>query len=195
MVKVYYLDISKLNMPNCSDFDSLPLSRKNYLLSINDKTLQKQSYYVFKLLIKALDLNGISHKNEFIVDNNIWQLKSKDISFSLSHSKNIVAVAISKDFIGLDVEKIDSKLTKVEKLFNLSKIDNSLENITKLWTEKESLYKLNSICNLNGEKINIEKEDCNFNSKLINDNDNFQYYITLSSVKNIQCNFTKMELI
>ena len=47
----------------------------------------------------------------------------------------------------------------------------------------------------NNKVINIEKEDCNFNSKLINDNDNFQYYITLSSVKNIQCNFTKMELI
>ena len=54
MINVYYLDISKLNMPNLIDINSLPVSRKNYILSINDKKAQKQSFYVFKLLLKRI---------------------------------------------------------------------------------------------------------------------------------------------
>lgn len=194
MINVYYLDIGKLNMPNLIDFNSLPLNRKNYILSINDKKIQKQSYYVFKLLLKVLQLNGIKNSSEFVVNDNIWQLKTKDINFSLSHSYNIVALATSADFVGIDVEKIDEKILKVEKLFNSISNDNSLNNLTRLWTEKESLYKLNSIINLKDNNIKINNENCFFNSMMVTDKDNFNYFITVSSVKNYKCKFIKMQL-
>lgn len=181
-------------MPNLIDFNSLPLNRKNYILSINDKKIQKQSYYVFKLLLKVLQLNGIKNSSEFVVNDNIWQLKTKDINFSLSHSYNIVALATSADFVGIDVEKIDEKILKVEKLFNSISNDNSLNNLTRLWTEKESLYKLNSIINLKDNNIKINNENCFFNSMMVTDKDNFNYFITVSSVKNYKCKFIKMQL-
>ena len=191
MLNVYYLDIEKLKVPNDIDLSLLPENRRQYILSINDTKRKKQSFYVWKLLEQVLTLNGIKFIDNFNVNNNIWQLKSNEIQFSLAHSDSIVAVAISNTFIGVDVEKISDKILKVGKLFKDNKLDNNVENLTKLWTEKESFYKLNSTYNLSANK-SLSNQKVFYNSKIICDNKNSKYYITTSTIENINCEFIEI---
>jgi phosphopantetheinyl transferase len=67
---------------------------------------------------------------------------------SISHAKDIVGIALSKDFkVGLDLETIRSKASVVAKKFLSDEegkqfnIENSTE-MTKVWSAKEVLYKL-----------------------------------------------------
>lgn len=142
MLKVYYSDIS-----NCVLDDNLiltlPHERKVYVSSINDKCRKKQSLFVWKLFEKALELNQIKIDKFNLLDSGEWVCLNSKIKFSLSHSKNIVAVSISDFNVGIDVEECSRKLLKVKNKFLLS--DNneelSLDLLAKLWTEKECKYK------------------------------------------------------
>jgi 4'-phosphopantetheinyl transferase EntD len=80
----------------------------------------------------------------------------KDEGFiSISHSKNIVGIAICKDFkLGLDIESIQSKIEKIKHKFlsdeERNELDcNSLEVLTMVWTGKESLYKVSGTNGIN----------------------------------------------
>ena len=72
-----------------------------------------------------------------------------DIQFSISHTKNAIAVAISRYPIGLDIEQIrhqsDSLVRKTMNLVEQQQIAESLQpdsTFTALWTQKEAVLKL-----------------------------------------------------
>ena len=67
---------------------------------------------------------------------------------SISHAKGVVGIAFSKDFsIGLDLEKVDSRMVKLSPKFLSSLESQTLDTrspleMTKVWSGKEALYKL-----------------------------------------------------
>lgn len=73
---------------------------------------------------------------------------SKDLELSISHSHDFSAIAISATKIGLDVEKIKSKVLKIAPRFmDVSHLDHLTEQekqqkATVVWGIKESIFKL-----------------------------------------------------
>ncbi|MBQ3597490.1 MAG: hypothetical protein II988_06770 [Clostridia bacterium] len=171
---IAYLDIGKVQDFNY-DFSIFPKIRENYINSISHEGRKKQSYFVFKLLIKILD--------KYFTDYNINSLKvldgkwffEKGPFFSFSHSNNIVAVAVSDDGpCVVDVEACSDKLLPFKKLNK--DVNSSKDELAIFWTERECRVKENSINN----HINIALFDV-FNNKYILSygfvsNDNIKFY-------------------
>ena len=68
---------------------------------------------------------------------------------SISHSFDYAAVVISDCSVGVDIEKLRSKISNVsskfinsEAIFINSNISTEIERLTAIWTTKEALYKL-----------------------------------------------------
>ena len=167
---VRYLDISRLNFDVDKMKDFCP-SRRDYVLSIKDIKRQKQSLYVWYLLLITLKEEGYKTENlKWSIDKNgKWFVENKSINFSLTHSNNIVAIIISDEGeVAIDVELCDEKVLAVAKLFNKPIDDLSIKDrikyATEQWTRKECLIKNQSVVN--------------FKTSTVLGLDNFEYILT-----------------
>lgn len=173
--KTYYCDISLAEVSNL-DLSSFPKERLQYVESISDPLRKKQSILVWKLLQYVFKLNGYINL-DFCQKNDKWVAYDSKISFSLSHSFNVVAVSICDNCsVGVDVERCDEKILKLSK--KLSTNDSNVDTLTRIWTEKESVYKC-------GEKYKTY-------SIFIFDNENYKYCLTTCT--NIKCDFINVDL-
>lgn len=176
MINVYisekFNNINKINCNNCNqkgkfnfDFSNdiivyitninnivsndLPLFEKDFIKSINnDKVIRqkKSAYGLLKIAVK--EILGINENFQNFAKTKQGKPYTSDYYFSISHSDNIVAVAISKCEIGIDIECIskDRKWDLLKrKIVNENEkniILNSAEEIISLWTKKEAYFKL-----------------------------------------------------
>ena len=130
-----------------------PQARQDEINTCASERVKRQKYYAWKLLAYALqdgfgvDINTLSFSKG---KNGKWT--SPSFSFSLSHSKDVVAVAISKNAIGVDVEKIvpekaeflEKTLTDDERKqwLSLESEPARIEYLFERWTKKESFFKI-----------------------------------------------------
>lgn len=173
-MKVYYCDISDLNIEDV-DYNSFSLLRKSYVESINDEKRKLQSVLVWKLLVYVLG----SDDNFVQAENGSWLDKTGKVIFSISHSNNVVVVAVSGNQVGVDVEMIKDSIVKIKRRFDFV-LDESLsvaENLTLAWTKEESKYKSNN-------------QD-NYFSKKIKDKYNNEYYVCACG-KDDDCEFVSV---
>lgn len=115
----------------------------------NEK-IQNQKFYVWKLLEFALQNSlSLDVKNLFFSkkDNGKWTLN--ECYFSLSHSGNLVAVAVSDMPVGIDIQKNESiKITpklldlvlSKEEILKYPHITN--EQLLEMWSIKECAFKM-----------------------------------------------------
>ena len=175
MVKVFYSDITNFEF-NQSEVDNFPMLRRDYVNNITDIERKRQSTFVWLLLQKALADMNVS--GTFSIDTKgKWHFVDNKIKFSLSHSHNMVAVAIGlTECLGIDVERCSEKVLKLQSKLGEYKQNNlsNVEYITREWTRKESAFKA-------GKK----SEFC---SRKIYDKCGEEYFLTLCS-KEIMCDF------
>lgn len=166
MLKILYCDISNVKLDEVKNL-VLPKLRGAYVAGINDEKRKIQSILVWKLLEYGFSLYNLVDAEFFLEENGKWSLLCNEkIKFSLAHSHNIVAVAISDDgCVGLDVEKISEKILPTKKLYTDDKIYkvlekypnfNLIEVLTFLWTEKESAFKVDTVYDFYAKKITDE---------------------------------------
>ena len=101
-------------------------------------------------------------KVKFFKQNNKWM--ADGFYFSLSHAGDMVAVAVAKNAVGIDVEYLnedrflkikDKILTPSENTLYLAQtIDKQTDFLAELWTKKESLFKMQ-----NGDIFHPDKID------------------------------------
>ncbi len=111
----------------------------------NQKVLDEK-YAAFGLLDWALKFLKIDDNFENIVKIN-GKPHSPFFQFSFSHSHGLVAMAICKKDIGIDVEQVDKNrnLDKIKRYvcsLDEMKYAKNMKRLTKLWTKKESAFKL-----------------------------------------------------
>lgn len=167
MNEVFIYDITN---EKTNEFKVSSFLRNEYISSITDENRKKQSYFVWKVLEKQLTTLGVNINDNFVNNNGKWSLRYGDINFSISHSKNIVCVALSDNKIGVDVEKIDNKILKLEKKLVVDGCKSEEEKIialTSKWTAKEALIKSNN------------HGDCNY--LIIKDANNEKYVVCVAS--------------
>ena len=169
MFKILYCDISKVKLGTVENLE-LPKLRKEYVLKITDEKRKIQSILVWKLLEYALSSFNLTNFEFFQDKSGKWSLENGEkINFSLTHSHNIVAVAVSDEgSVGLDVEKISEKIVPTKKLYTANEINTTLkaypnfnieEILTFLWTKKESAFKSNINYGFYTEKITDEAKN------------------------------------
>ena len=110
--------------------------------------IKQKEFYASRILIKNLcksfniKYNGIIKK-----DSGKPYLKNRTENISISHSFPYVTGILNKEKkCGIDIEKIQKKILKINHKFlsesELNKIKNNTQKNTIYWTAKESLYKL-----------------------------------------------------
>ncbi len=174
MLKVYYSDISDLQVPD-DEISLLSNERREYIKSIKNEKSRKQSYYVWLLLERAVkELFPDGNNFNYCVSEGKWECVGNPFYFGLSHSCDIVAVALSDtDSVGIDVEKISDKIIKLkDKLLKASEKEyfksnkgknNEAEKLTFIWCRKESRYKRGkdgifsefTVCGNNSEEYSL----------------------------------------
>ncbi len=145
---VYYAKI-----PKKYTFERVyPLSRQKEIDSLSNIKVKEQKYFVWKLLSVSLNhLFGMDIKQFHFSKKPSGKWVCKELYFSLSHSKNVVAVAISCEPVGVDLQaivnikgKLENKtLTKKEKQeYNALLDEQKQEYLITKWAQKESVFKM-----------------------------------------------------
>lgn len=183
------------NISNFSFNDQTAIKSEYFLTRISEykTTADKKRVFVSYLLLKEtltslnieLDNLKISTKTNgkpFFADEN---LKNK-LFFNLSHSKNLVVVAISDSEIGIDVQvltdfnvKICNKFFNLKQQKKLTKKKNKNLLFSKYWAVYESELKLfGSRKDLLANTSKIKHK--NF---CLKDKENLKYFVCISSKK------------
>ena len=123
-----------------------PQKRAKEIEKCKNFDVKNQKFFAWKLLEKACKKMGFEfEKIDFYKEKNKW--KCDKFYFSISHSKNAVALAISDEKIGIDIEKKDiSRFDKLGKKILCNKNEKIDDNnagvqLNILWTAKEALFK------------------------------------------------------
>ena len=131
-----------------------PAARQRYIDSCNDGQAKRQRYCVWVLLDYALKQTvgkGVDEFSFTVDTNGKWHCDG-GVDFSLSHCGNVVAVAVSEQPVGVDLEAVNEPrfnlrlanriLTEREQaLFDKLPQERQPQALLEFWTKKESLFK------------------------------------------------------
>lgn len=205
MAVVYILNANKLTT-DISRYDN-----------INNKRLEKIKKSTNQLFIKEqlgsnLLLNDILENNYF-KDINLLEyvynesgkpyLKDDNLYFSLSHSNGIVALTVSKEEIGLDIELIkpvkDSVAKRImnDREYNIYSSLDKNKKVTyfyEVWTSKEAyVKKLGTTISLNPSNIEIDEDI--LIKRIIIDNNEYMLAVTSAISLTIDERYIPKELL
>lgn len=139
----------------CSD------TRQAEIDKANSEKVKREKYYAWKLLEYGLQ-QSFDKKIEDVefVKQATGKWTCNVCEFSLSHSHNVVCVALSNSPIGVDVEKIETpRVNVVDKIlseeekaeYNALQGDEKDFFLIRIWAKKESLFKAKNIKSLTFE--------------------------------------------
>ena len=149
MIKIYVARIPQTE----SDEPILCVKRQNEINAISNERVRREKYYVWKLLEYAAK-DGFSKDVSKIrfVKSKTGKWSCKEFEFSLSHSTEAIAVALSDASVGIDVERIRVKRSKKlaeyilteRELFEYSDVpdEKSEDYIVRKWCQKEAVFKM-----------------------------------------------------
>ncbi len=150
IVHVYIATIPE-NVRVCS---ILPKQREQEINACSHERVKKEKYCAWKLLEYALkhsfgvSLSELEELDFQKTEQGKWITPA--CHFSITHCDGVVAVAVSTDKVGVDVEKCSDKLrsasrrflTEKETLFlQTLKACEQLAYLAQKWTQKESVFK------------------------------------------------------
>ena len=132
-----------------------PLSckeREEEIAGISNERVQKEKYFVFRLLEYAVERSlGLSAKELTFKKNENGKWTADGCHFSLSHCQGAVAVAVSRGPVGVDIEREGRPagerlakriLTAGERaLYDQTVAEERQDFLLERWTAKESLFK------------------------------------------------------
>jgi len=190
-MKIYYINLPKNLLIKIKNklfeyADKMPLKRYKAYQELNDEMAKIQNILSYLLLRKILNDNNIKmYDNHFnYCKNGKPYFENSNIKFSISHSNNLIAVAIDDNDLGIDVEQIkkvnnniiNQVYSKEEQTIYKNKLNNE-EFFCKTWTIKESFVKAT------GQGMNINFNLLTFNlASDLNQIDN--YFINTLKINN-----------
>lgn len=152
MLKIYYTDISDL--PDRTDGLTLSEYRKDKLATCRNASMRKQQLGAELLLLWALQQERIRELPPVIsvLPGGKTVLQDGSLQFSLSHSGDLAACALSDRPVGLDLERNGRfHESLLRRCFSPEEQRQILESVdpdstfTELWTGKESILKRSGV--------------------------------------------------
>lgn len=147
------VDVYVAEIPENTKLTALyPPERNREIEACSSEKVKREKYYVWKLLEYALERTfGYKMKKQTFTKTAFGKWQCASCSFSLSHSKNAVAVALSRTPVGVDIqcyepEKIRAVAQKflndAEKTaYEAQSEEEKTDFLLRTWTQKESLFK------------------------------------------------------
>ena len=128
-----------------------PKARQTEIEACKNERVRQEKYCAWKLLQYALyDVYGKKMDEYSWTKTNTGKWLTDSAFFSISHTKNVVVVAISAQTVGVDVEGESAKLLRVldkilsrresEKFMRLAEREK-LSFLLNQWTKKEAVFK------------------------------------------------------
>ncbi len=127
--------------------------RQAQIDSISDDVLKRQKYYVWKLLGYGLERSLGKRMKEMVFsrdENGVYS--TEGVYFSLSHSGNALAAAVSRAPVGVDVESLNAPFLSGMARRSMTGAEYAVYEqlpegekrsfFVKLWTAKEALFKV-----------------------------------------------------
>ncbi len=144
--------------------DVLPASRNDYVASAANSLVRAQRYCVWRLLDVALTQctgKGVADLSLVRCDDGLWRCADSGVYFSLSHSGNAVAAAVSGVAVGVDVElyraeRFNSRLARriasddELRAYSLCAPGENSRFVAELWARRESAFKYYRNCARDG---------------------------------------------
>lgn len=172
-----------------------PTDRAEEIENCSNQSVKLQKFYSWKLLERALSQSlglRVAELDFRRTANGKWECDK--CFFSLSHSGSFVAVAVSYEPVGIDIERFElSRFSAglAEKIATgREREDISPRALISLWTKKEAIFKLS------GDKAfvpkNIETADYNTVTKILNAG-NESYCLSVASSRAADVNFYGLE--
>ena len=142
MLKVYYADVSELNITE---------KMKSFFTDSRLKKLEKAKNKNLSAGVEALLCYAIGEKPRYSYnENGKPYFVNNELFFNLSHSGSYVACALSDKPVGVDIQKVwpfkesvASKVCTKEELASLRESPNKEETFCLLWAKKEAFVKKN----------------------------------------------------
>lgn len=170
MIKIYITDVSDLSIDTeiLKTLPDIRVDKINKLQNNKEKVLS----YGASLLINKYVLNG--DKSAYFVDSNGKPYSTTGLEFNLSHSDNMIILAVSDNKIGCDIQKFSEiNFERMAKfVFHKNEVDllsfanNKADTFFKLWTKKEAFLKLiGTGFTRNATNIDLSQDKYTENSK------------------------------
>lgn len=179
-----------------------PPKRQEYIKSASNKKLISQRYWVWKLLEYALKNSfGFDFKEIEFKLNKQGRWSSDKCFFSLSHSKNVVAVAVADSPVGVDIECMERSVSdtlykkiltdkEISEYINMEKSEQKNYLIEK-WTAKESLFKMGEDKLFQPKKTETNRNI--YNDRMVFSDITFGFCVTNENIENLRI-FKNIEL-
>ena len=170
--------------------DIVPAARAEEIASCASPKVREEKFYAWKLLEKALWRSlGLRLEKLDLSKTDSGKWECSECCFSLSHSGNIVAVAVANEPVGVDVERkaegrftpqFAHKMLTCSEFHTVERLDEAVRStaLNVLWTKKEALFKLNGGGAFQPDKV--ETSNGKFVTKGIECADG-QFFITVAS--------------
>ena len=170
--------------------------RQDEISACTNEQVKRQKYYAWKLLEYALNRSfGYKIDTMEFVKTKYGKWTTPSCFFSISHSKNAVAVAVSRKEIGVDVEIINGAkeeflkkvLTKAEmkEAGSVSPLEMTAYLVGK-WTEKESIFKTLNSGAFRPSKLAVA-EHLVLTKKVIGDGEEYSLSVATENLENVRC--------
>ena len=180
MNKKHFCDVYIAPIPSGDvEYKSLyPESREREVLQIKNERVKREKYFVWRLFEHAL-------KNSLDISINYLKIEKNEngkwvadgINFSLSHSGEAVAVALSSGAVGIDIEpifavkneNIAKRILTEGELCEFCSLpeDQGREYLIRKWTAKEAAFKASDEPTFRPESIEVSELDVRWGETLI----------------------------
>ena len=134
----------KINESESELANGLELSKDALIrLSKRRSKVHRKGYLAIRKLLKSHNIQTLNHK----YDKNGAPYLTDGRHLSISHSKDIAAIAISSKPVGVDLEFFHEKIVSIAPRFLHPKESSDLKKnkdihyLSQIWTSKEALYK------------------------------------------------------
>ena len=141
-----HIRVWKINESESELTKGLELSKEALTkLSQRRSILHRKGYLAIRKLLKSYNIDPLIHK----YDKNGAPYLTDGRHLSISHTKDVAAIAISSQPVGIDLELYQEKIIRIAPRFlhlkeslDLNKNKNkNIHYLSQIWTAKEALYK------------------------------------------------------
>lgn len=124
----------------------LPKAREEEIAGCQSDKVKTEKFYAWKLLEEVLAEKFGRSISDTYFDKTIGKWKMNELHLSISHSFDVVAIAVSTEPIGVDVELLnDERFAKLKQEKILGECEQSGDwspkDLCILWSQKEAVFK------------------------------------------------------
>ena len=196
--KMPVVDVFTAEIPEECTIDTVyPMERDDEIKAVSNERVKREKYCAWKLLKYAMERSlGIKMENICFSKDENGKWSSPACYFSISHSGSLVAVAVSRAPVGIDIEAMDAPMRaeSTDRLLTCSEREDYLtcsvaERQTYLvekWAAKEAIFKKDGQKNFVPAEITIKENEL-YKKELLHGGKGYFCFVATQTPEKVRC--------